>query len=80
MRGLVLIPDWKRAWKFASFQISTLGVILMVLVEFMNQTWIALPPHVVAQIPHTQYIAMVLFGLILIGRVLKLKDKKDGVE
>ena len=53
MRGLVLIPDWKRAWKFAPIQI---------------------------QIPHTQYIAMVLFGLSLIGRVLKLKDKEDGVE
>ena len=80
MRGLEPIPDWKRAWKFASVQISTLGVILMVLVEFVNQAWIALPPQVVAQIPHTQYIAMVLFGLSLIGRVLKLKDKEDGVE
>ena len=80
MRGLVLIPDWKRAWKFASFQISTLGVILMALVEFVNQAWISLPPSVVSQIPHTQTIALALFGLGIVGRLFKLKDKDDDAE
>lgn len=80
MRGLVLIPDWKRAWKFASVQISTLGVILMALVEIVNQAWIVLPPSIVSQIPHTQYIAMSLFGLGVVGRVIKLKDKEDDDE
>lgn len=78
MRGLVLIPDWKRAWKFASVQIGSLGVIIMALIEVINQAWITLPPSITAQIPHTQYIALALFGFGIVGRLFKLKDKEDG--
>lgn len=80
MRGIVLIPNWKRAWKFASIQISSLGVLIMGFLELVNQAWVSLPPSVVAHIPHTQTIALVLFGLGILGRLFKLKDTGDDTE
>ena len=80
MRGIVLIPDWKRAWKFASIQISSLGVLIMGFLELVNQAWISLPPSVVSQFPHAQTIALTLFGLGIVGRLFKLKDKDDDAE
>lgn len=80
MRGIVLIPNWKRAWRFASIQISSLGILIMGFLELANQAWVSLPPSVVSEIPHTQTIALVLFGFGIVGRLFKLKDKDDDAE
>lgn len=74
-----LIPEWKRAWKFASVQWSVVG-ILCTLVEIANQTWSALPPAIAAKIPNSSQIALALFILVLVGRLIKFKEKPDGPE
>lgn len=74
-----LIPDWKRAWKFASVQIGTVGFILMSVIEMANSALISLPLHLQQQIPHASTVGLVLFGLGLVGRLFKLKEKiQDG--
>ena len=78
--ALKLIDDWKKAWKFASVQINVLGLCLMGVVEVLNQGWQVLPPDVQARIPHSTSIALVLFALGVIGRMVKLKGKDDGSE
>lgn len=74
-----LIDDWKRSWKFASVQWNVLGILCMLL-EIANQTWNSLPPAVAAQIPNASRIALVLFILGLVGRLIKLKDNQDGTK
>lgn len=74
-----LIPDWKRAWKFASVQWSVVG-ILCSLLEIANQTWMALPPHIAQQVPNSSQIALALFILVLVGRLIKSREKPDGPE
>lgn len=74
-----VIDDWKKAWKFASVQISAVGFILMSVIEMANSALISLPPHLQQQIPHASTVGLVLFGLGLVGRLFKLKEKiQDG--
>ena len=74
-----LIPDWKRAWKFASVQWSVVGILCSV-VEIASQTWSALPPSIAANIPNSPQISLALFILVLVGRLTKFKEKPDGPE
>lgn len=76
-RKVGLIEDWKKSWKLPSIQINLLGFLLM-LIEFLSPTWAALPAEIQDKIPHSTTIALVLFGLGLIGRILKTQEKKDG--
>ncbi|MNO13165.1 hypothetical protein D3C76_27930 [compost metagenome] len=78
MMKLKLIPEWKRAWKFASIRWNLLGVLAMGVVEFLNQTWQSLPPDVRDHLPHASKIAMALFVLSIIGRMFKKKGVTDG--
>jgi hypothetical protein len=80
MKKLELVPDWKKAWKFASIQISTVGAVLMVLWEIVNQTWLAIPSELQANIPNSQHIALSLFVLGIFGRILKLKGADENDE
>lgn len=77
--AIKLIDDWKKAWKFASVQISTVGFILMSVIEMANSALISLPPFLQQQIPHASVVGLVLFALGLVGRLFKLKEKiQDG--
>ena len=78
MMKLKLIPDWKRSWKFASIRWNLLGVVAMGVVEFLNQTWQSLPSDVRDNLPHASKIALVLFVLSIIGRMLKKQENQDG--
>ncbi|QEM41180.1 holin [Pseudomonas phage Zuri] len=78
MMKLKLIPEWKRAWKFASIRWNLLGVLAMGVIEFLNQTWQTLPPDIRDNLPHASKIAMVLFVLSIIGRMFKKKEATDG--
>jgi hypothetical protein len=69
-----LIDNWKSAWKFASVQLSILGITLMTLLELANQTWISLPPALQEQVPNAQLVSLVLFIAITLGRIFKLKE------
>lgn len=74
---LKLIEEWRHAWKWASVRISAVGALLMAAAEIAGQTWAGLPEDVRASIPHADTIALVLFVIIPIARVLT-KEKKDG--
>lgn len=73
-----LIDDWHRAFKFASVQISLLGVAAMGAAEVLGSSWGGLPPSLQDRIPHAQTIAMVLFVLNIGGRVYQKKGKTIG--
>lgn len=73
---LKLIEDWRKSWKLASVRLSLLGATLMVGAQIAGDTWAGLPVEVRNQIPHADTIAMVLFFLVPIARVLT-KERKD---
>ena len=74
-----LVSNWKRAWKFASVQLPVLGLLLMTLSDFVQQSWAQLPPQFQKDIPHATTIAMIMFALSLVGRLFTLtrKDPSD---
>lgn len=72
-----LIEDWRKAWKFASVQINVLGLLVMAI-DFAGQTWNSLPPFIHEKIPNASTVAMVLFGLGILGRIVKLREKPNG--
>lgn len=77
---LKLVDDWKESWKFASIQWSAVGMVVMTVADLANQTWIQLPTDIQEKIPHSSTIALVIFGLSIIGRLLMIvpKDQEDG--
>lgn len=77
---LALIPEWKRAWKFASVQFSVLGLFLMSVSDIVQEVWKQIPPEYQVQIPHSVTIAKVVFILSIIGRlfVILQKDKQNA--
>lgn len=76
MKKVKLIPNWKEAWKFASMRLSGLGVILMSVFEAVHQGWIALPSQVEERIPNAALIALVIYILVMIGRIYKLTQRE----
>ncbi len=72
-----LVDEWRHAWKWASVRLSALGALIMVLAEVAGQSWAALPPDLRAHIPHADSIALVLFLMTPIARILT-REKKDG--
>lgn len=74
-----LIDDWYRAHKFASVQISLVG-LLYTLADNCTSIWTALPADVQAHIPHGVQVYSALFFLATVCRVLKLGKVTDGTE
>ena len=71
-----LIPNWTKAWKYASVQLPVLGLILMTISDFVQQSWIQLPAQFQKDLPHATTIAMIMFGLSLVGRILSFSRKE----
>ena len=74
---LGLIPQWRRAWRFASIWFSSAGLILMGALEFLGFVFNNLPNEIQNKIPHASTIALVFFALTIIGRLFKLENKDD---
>ena len=72
-----LVPNWKRAWKWASIQISTFGLILFSAIDIIQPMFSGLPRHLLDQIPHGSGVAIVLFALNIVGRLIRLKSKEE---
>lgn len=72
-----LISDWRKAHKFASIQWSVLGFISM-FIEMMHSTWFSLPPYILAKIPNASTVGMVLFGIVIVGRLVKFVRTDDN--
>ena len=73
-----LIDEWKQAWKLASVQLSALGFILMALPEVFSTAWGYIPDDIKAQMPYANHVGMIMFGLVILARILKRKDRSDG--
>lgn len=64
-----LIPNWKMSWRFASMRWSALGIIIMGFLEAVYQGWLQLPPALADRLPHTSTISIILFVLVMAGRL-----------
>ncbi len=56
--------DWRVATRWASVQLSGLGVVL-------TGAWAVMPQDLRDKLPHAELIATVLFVLVILGRVTK---------
>jgi hypothetical protein len=72
-RKLSIIDNWRQGWKWASVRTSALGIGVMGAAQVLGSTWAGLPPSIQERIPHADVIAMVLFGVALVGRFFKLE-------
>ena len=77
---LHLIDDWDRAWKWASVRTSALGILIMGAAQILGSSWTSLPPSLQQYIPHADVIAMILFGVTMVGRLFKWKVEPNGTE
>lgn len=75
-----LVPNWKRCWKWASIQISTVGLIAFSAVDVLQSSFGAIPPHILEKIPHGSNIAIALFALNIAGRLIRIKPKEVNDE
>lgn len=76
-KKIVLIPNWKDAWRFGSVRWSGVGFFVMGFIEFFHDLVRQLPAEISSKIPRASTIAMVLFILVMISRILKRVHKKD---
>ena len=67
------IEDWKKSYKFASVQWSTVGICLMSLADTINAAVAGMPKYLQENIPHAETVATVVFGLVVLGRILKIE-------
>lgn len=72
------IPNWKKAWKFASVQFSVLGLFLVGLSDIFREVWNQLPPEFQINVPHASTIALVTMALSLVGRLFVLTGSKTN--
>lgn len=78
---LKIIPEWKKAWKLLSVQMSALGIVVTVVVEYLNSIWYSLPPSLLEKIPHSSTVSLAFLVLTLVVRLIKQKRKPvDGTE
>lgn len=73
-----LIPEWRRAWKFASIQWSVVGIIVMSVLEGVYQGWLYMPKHIQDRIPNVTTIATILFVIVMLGRLCRAIMEDDN--
>ena len=71
-KKIKLIPDWKQSWKFSSIRFSALGAVVMSIMEGVHQGWIAMPSEVSQRVPNAAVIALVIYILVMLGRIYRL--------
>lgn len=75
-----LSPHWKFSWKKIDLQISSFILVLFSGIDILQMSFSGLPQHLLEAIPYGQRIALALFVLNLIGRLLVLKHKDASHE
>lgn len=73
-----LVDEWRSAWRWASVRASALGILLVGAAEVAQQGWLGLPDDVRANIPHGDRIALVLFVMIPLLRIVTFREKNGG--
>lgn len=79
-RKIGLVPNWNKAWKWASVQISTFGLILFSAIDIIQPMLTGLPRHILEDIPHGSNIAIALFALNIVGRLIRFRPKEESHE
>ena len=74
---LRLIKRWRESPKFASVQWSFLGFLMMTVAEVGGQFLYLVPSELKEHLPSTTTVALILFGLAIIGRILTAENE-DG--
>lgn len=64
-----LIDEWKKAHKLWSVRLSALGVAIMT-------AWPMIPPELRAILPYQQHIAMAMFALVIVSRMVAQEPKQ----
>jgi len=77
VRRLELVPHWRKSWKWASVQWSTIGILVLSIIDVLQETLISISPDLIKHIPHGSSIAMIVFGLSIVGRIIRLKPKEN---
>lgn len=72
-----LVPNWKKSWKWASIQISAVGLLLFSAIDVIQPLFSGLPEHILSRIPHGSSITIALFALNIVGRLVRLKPKGE---
>ena len=73
----LLINDWRKAWKFWSIQLNALGLVILSCADIINQAWATLAPTLSHHIPHAKTIAITLFVIAIIARLIPQETKND---
>lgn len=75
-KKMELVPNWKKSWKWASIQISTVGLIFFSAIDILQPMLTGLPQHLLERIPHGSTLAIGLFALNIVGRLVRLKPEE----
>jgi hypothetical protein len=70
-----LVPDWKRSWKWASIQLSTLAIVFFSAIDVLSNSLSALPQEIIQQIPHGNHITIGLFLINIVCRLIRIKPR-----
>ena len=65
-----IIDDWRAAWRFASVWLAAIGAVLEIIYQFA-------PPELYALLPFGRVIPLVLFVLVIAGRLVKQREARD---
>jgi len=75
-KRIELVPNWNKSWKWASIQISTIGLIFFSAIDVIQPLFSSLSKDTLDLIPHGSSITITLFALNIIGRLFRLKPKE----
>lgn len=74
---VTLIPDWKKAWKFASIQIPVAGLAVLTGLDYASQVWFQMSSSVQSQLPYSNLIGIAFLAFSIIGRLVKFTSKEE---
>lgn len=74
---VTLIPDWKKAWKFASIQIPVAGLAVLTGLDYASQVWFQMSSSVQSQIPYSNLIGIAFLAFSIVGRLVKFTSKEE---
>lgn len=74
---ITLIPDWKKAWKFASIQIPVAGLAVLTGLDYASQVWFQMSSSVQSQIPYSNLIGIAFLAFSIVGRLVKFTSEEE---
>lgn len=75
---VTLIPNWKKAWKFASIQIPVAGMAVLTVMDYASQVWFQMSLSIQSQIPYYNLIGIAFLAFSIVGRLVKFTGKEEG--